>query len=322
MEKMSELICVKCKEKINYSDESITCASCQTTYKVVDGIPILMMLDQGDFFKQIERDFHTKIATAVDDAHALSSMRVKYLHEKFLSPIRALPTDSLILDVACGTGVDLLHLCKEGYILRGIDISLGMCKVANTKIRQNNYMDRAKIVEADAELLPFGPDTFDAAYISGALHHSRDPKKVLQEMHRVVKGDGLVVIGSEPNRWPYRFRKLKYSSLGKRILRFFRDDYTIEGGSIADYETEGFSKKDFIQVANENGFLILDFQPIWYISGFLSLFKLKLPQRVESATIFIDDIISRIPGIKNYSWKWNIIYRVKKPNSGAGSWEI
>lgn len=312
MEWTSELICVKCKAKINYSDESIVCDSCQAKYAVINGIPILMMLDPDDYFKQVESDFHTKIAPEVDSAHALSSMRVKYLHEKFLSPIRTLPKDSLILDVACGTGMDLLYLCEEGYRLRGIDISFGMCMIANEKIRNSNCKNEAKIIEADAEHLPFGSDTFDAAYISGALHHSRNPNIVLQEMHRVVKTGGIVVIGSEPNRWPYYFRRIKYSSLGRKFLRLFRDDYTVEGGSLADYETEGFTRTDLTEMANTNSLLILEIQSIWYLNGFLSLFKLKLPQRVESIIVTIDENLARVPIVKNYCWKWNAIFKVQK----------
>lgn len=311
MEKNSKLICIRCKTRINYSDTDIICDVCHAKYKVIDGIPILMILDQDDHFKQIESDFHTKIASEVDDAHALSSMRVKYLHDKFLSPIRSLPTDSLILDVACGTGMDLLHLCKEDYRLRGIDISLGMCKSANEKICKNNCKNRAKIIAADAENLPFESDTFDAAYISGALHHSRNPNVVLQEMRRVVRTGGLVVIGSEPNRWPYYFRRIKYSPLGKRILRLFRDDYTVEGGSLADYETEGFTKTDLIEMANSNSFFILEIQSMWYLNGFLSLFKLRLPQGIESIVVTIDEGLARIPVIKNYCWKWNAIFKVE-----------
>lgn len=61
----------------------------------------------------------------------------------------------------------------------------------------------------------------------------------------MVKPEGLIAIGFEPNSWQYTFRKLKYSAFGiwEKLLRIFRDDFTIEGGSLGNFETMGFNQK-------------------------------------------------------------------------------
>ena len=46
----------------------------------------------------------------------------------------------------------------------------------------------------DAEKLPFGDDEFDAVTISFGLRNVNDPKAALDEMYRVLKPGGRLVI--------------------------------------------------------------------------------------------------------------------------------
>jgi ubiquinone/menaquinone biosynthesis C-methylase UbiE len=56
--------------------------------------------------------------------------------------------------------------------------------------------DNLRFVRGDAARLPFGDDSFDAVHTAGALHLMRGVDGVLQELARVVKPGGLVVIGT------------------------------------------------------------------------------------------------------------------------------
>jgi len=47
-----------------------------------------------------------------------------------------------------------------------------------------------------AEYLPFSEKTFDVVHIRSALDHFQDPYLALKEAHRVLKDDGVVLIGS------------------------------------------------------------------------------------------------------------------------------
>ena len=40
--------------------------------------------------------------------------------------------------------------------------------------------------------MPFKNNSFDAIWIQAVLEHTLDPKKVVEEIHRVLKGGGLV----------------------------------------------------------------------------------------------------------------------------------
>ena len=48
----------------------------------------------------------------------------------------------------------------------------------------------AEVLEADAESLPFGPESFDVYWSNGVLHHVPDIAVALHEAHRVLKPGG------------------------------------------------------------------------------------------------------------------------------------
>jgi ubiquinone/menaquinone biosynthesis C-methylase UbiE len=47
--------------------------------------------------------------------------------------------------------------------------------------------NRAAYVKGDTGEMPFDDDTFDAAFTNGSLHEWSQPKRVLSEIHCVLK---------------------------------------------------------------------------------------------------------------------------------------
>ena len=99
---------------------------------------------------------------------------------------------SKILDVATGTGQQAFAFAKKSYKVIGIDLSEAMLNVAKKK---NKYIN-AKFEVADATNLPFENNCFDISSISFALHDMplSIREKVLKEMVRVTKQEGIIVI--------------------------------------------------------------------------------------------------------------------------------
>ncbi len=99
---------------------------------------------------------------------------------------------SKVLDAATGTGGQALAFARRGYDTVGVDISDAMLKVARKKNRYPN----ATFEIADATHLRFGDSSFDVSTISFALHDMPVTirEKVLQEMVRVTKPEGMIVI--------------------------------------------------------------------------------------------------------------------------------
>ncbi|MGH7562930.1 MAG: class I SAM-dependent methyltransferase [Gemmatimonadota bacterium] len=96
-----------------------------------------------------------------------------------------------ILDVGCGTGALLEAIATRAPSARlvGVDLSLAMLSVAHRRLA-----DRAALVAAEADRLPFPDHRFDLVLSSSALHYWPDPAAGLGEIVRVLKPGGKVAI--------------------------------------------------------------------------------------------------------------------------------
>ena len=97
-----------------------------------------------------------------------------------------------VLDVGCGQGLihPYLHPSKSNLKLTGIDVAgtvIDEAKAANPHVHYDVY---------DGERLPYGADTFDAAFAIAVMHHVPPANwaSFLAEMSRVVRPGGLVAI--------------------------------------------------------------------------------------------------------------------------------
>jgi tellurite methyltransferase len=71
-----------------------------------------------------------------------------------------LPAAGLVLDAACGVGVNGLYLAGRGLHVIGLDISLAALRLATASARQNRLPFSAAVWNLDSPCLP--PDHFDA----------------------------------------------------------------------------------------------------------------------------------------------------------------
>jgi len=133
---------------------------------------------------------------------------------------------SKILDVATGTGKQAFAFAEKGYDVTGIDLSEAMLKVANKKNRYKNVNFQV----TDATNLPFEDNSFDVASVSFALHDMplTIREKVLKEMVRVTKPEGMIVIVDYalPRNRIGRFLIYHFVRLYEReyYLRFIKSD--------------------------------------------------------------------------------------------------
>jgi len=151
---------------------------------------------------------------------------------------------SKILDVATGTGKQAFAFAKKGYDVIGIDLSEAMLKVANRKNKHGNV----KFEVADATNLPFEDNSFDVSCVSFALHDMplNIREKVLKEMVRVTKPEGMIVIVDYalPKNRVSRFLIYHFVKLYEReyYLKFINSDFE------ALLRTSGIEIKEELQV--------------------------------------------------------------------------
>jgi 2-polyprenyl-3-methyl-5-hydroxy-6-metoxy-1,4-benzoquinol methylase len=105
-------------------------------------------------------------------------------HIAFLSA--GLPPGARVLDVGCGRGVILGALADRGFQVHGVEISAEAARGADPRaeIRIATHLRDAG----------YKPGSFDEVVIWHVLEHLHDPRGCLEEVHRVLRPGGRLVV--------------------------------------------------------------------------------------------------------------------------------
>ena len=147
--------------------------------------------------------FHS-VAAKYDIMNDLMSFGVHRVWKKYTIEMSGVRMGNRVLDIAGGTG-DLTRAFSkrvgpEGQVILA-DINESMLKVGRDKLADKGIAGNLEVVQANAELLPFPSDYFDAVTIAFGLRNVTDKDKAIVEMLRVLKPGGrlLVLEFSKPN---------------------------------------------------------------------------------------------------------------------------
>ena len=112
-----------------------------------------------------------------------------------------------VLDIATGTGDLAIQLTQtDANKIVGLDISIGMLEVGNTKIKKKGLQDKIEMILGDSENMPFEDNTFDAITVAFGVRNFETLEKGLKEILRVLKPNGVFVIleTSIPPQTPFK----------------------------------------------------------------------------------------------------------------------
>jgi demethylmenaquinone methyltransferase/2-methoxy-6-polyprenyl-1,4-benzoquinol methylase len=115
----------------------------------------------------------------------LSLGQDRYWRRATASALRIAPGEK-VLDLAAGTAVSTVQLARSGAWCVAADLSVGMLAAGRAR-------DVPKVA-GDATRLPFGDNVFDAMTISFGLRNIADRSAALQEMARVTRPGGRLVV--------------------------------------------------------------------------------------------------------------------------------
>lgn len=153
-------------------------------------------------YKEKSRATFNAQATTYDVTAQGAHARRLYPH--VLAALADVPAQGELLDLGCGTGA-LARLVLEDGPLRhvtGLDLAPNMVAQARANLR--SFGERAQVIEGDSDRLPFHDESFDAAYCNDSFHHYPDPEKATFELWRVLRPDGLLVVGDAALPAPVR----------------------------------------------------------------------------------------------------------------------
>jgi len=95
----------------------------------------------------------------------------------------------------CGIGMYLYHLSQQADDITGLDIEFERLQVAKSR--------NDKMVNGAGEGLPFPADTFDLVLSHEVLEHVEDDRKAIEEIVRVLKPQGRLVLFCPNRGYPF-----------------------------------------------------------------------------------------------------------------------
>jgi len=142
-------------------------------------------------YEEFSEDFHKEI-----DRRFFSCVHC-------FMPWREIPFDPLIdfeslatkdvLEIGTGNGSHAQLISQHAKSYTGIDITSYAVKSTTERLKRLG-LDRARIMEMDAENIEFPDNSFDFIWSWGVIHASANTDRVLQEMNRVLRPGGHATI--------------------------------------------------------------------------------------------------------------------------------
>jgi len=105
-----------------------------------------------------------------------------------------------LLEYACGSGVNLIHMLECGYEADAIDASVEAIKVVERKLsKRSDIRDKARLhhLPTDAESLPFADEIFEYATcvsVLSLLASRQRVERLLAEFVRIMKPDAKIIV--------------------------------------------------------------------------------------------------------------------------------
>jgi len=149
------------------------------------------------------------------------------------------------LDLGCGDGIFMKHfLSKESAKFIGCDAD------HQRLLRARECSGNAGVfINAFAESAPFFNQSFDLVLLHHVLEHAEDDKRVLEECRRLLKPEGMLIIGV-PNE----------DSINGRVLRFLHPKLYRDGEHVNFY-----SERRILSLLKSNGFGVLQIKRVGFI---------------------------------------------------------
>lgn len=171
--------------------------------------------------------FFYSIGTRVRDKHFL----------RMLEPKKG----DIILDVGCGLGYQTDLLSRHGAICTGIEID-DLC----LRYCRNTMRGTYKKVDLTKFPYPFKNNTFDKVLCSEVLEHIQANGEVLDEIHRIVRPGGILLVTTPCNE----------GILGGMIKRIGHS--SVDGNSREYHHHKGYSYKSLSALLSGHGFKVVE----------------------------------------------------------------
>lgn len=140
-----------------------------------------------------------------------------------------------LLEISPGPGVfQKLLRDKIGNESEFVSLDLSLSMLIQCKKRNNDL--KIELVQADAQMLPFTSESFDAVFHFGGVNLFNNPDKAIQEFIRVTKKGGIVSWGDEGFTDDYKLNHKIRANILSKINPGFTKEIPVIPDTINDYK--------------------------------------------------------------------------------------
>jgi ubiquinone/menaquinone biosynthesis C-methylase UbiE len=142
-----------------------------------------------------------------------------------------------ILDVGCGGGrtiQKLAALATEGMVY-GVDYANGSVAASRAKNAQSIKAGHVEIRQASVSQLPFPKDEFNLVTAVETQYYWPDPVKDMQEILRVLKPDGKLIVIAES------YKRGNYNWLQRPVMKLLKSTNLDADGHRGLFSTAGYT---------------------------------------------------------------------------------
>ncbi|RKU35524.1 SAM-dependent methyltransferase [Candidatus Poribacteria bacterium] len=145
----------------------------------------------------MKRILEPEVMDTREEAEAYDAMDHSAVNAAFVESVVELgASEGHFLDLGTGPAQIPIFLAQSCPKIRitGIDLSVNMLALGERHVAEAGLADRIALECVDAKNLPYPDQSFDGVISNSIIHHLPDPMAAFQEISRVIRPDGLILI--------------------------------------------------------------------------------------------------------------------------------
>lgn len=211
-----------------------------------------------------------------------------------------------IMDCGCGTGIFSIILASMGAEkVTGLDISQGSLETGRS-LKEKINLGNVEFVQGDMLQLPYDDEYFDIVWAWGSAHHTENPMKAIDEIDRVTKKDGQLLLAL------YKKTKLTWihDLIRKTLIKTPKSSWVMISKILAFFLWPAVKFRELFRKKSREGEKLEELILDWYFVPIRFHYK---PEEIRSLLEKKGYKIEKfLPGSGRFESSSNFIFKAKK----------
>ncbi|AFY93804.1 class I SAM-dependent methyltransferase [Chamaesiphon minutus] len=145
----------------------------------------------------MDRILEPEVMDTWQEATAYDAMDFTAVNTAFATDAIALDPDAVkVLDLGTGTARIPILMCQQRpqYLFTAIDLAQSMLIIGHRNVEEAKLTQRIRLERVDSKRMPYPDLEFDLVISNSLVHHLPEPLSFFQEIKRLIKPDGAILI--------------------------------------------------------------------------------------------------------------------------------